>query len=219
MSQPTAEESPTRPLVRLDFFPQTVLLTRFGESYSQTCYPVAVEDVAGVFTVVRLVPGLLPRETLFWQKQGDVTTLAVYVPARRWQVQWSGGPTYHLPLPPALFLGRGRNYFVYALRSRPRGLYTPLWHFPSPNVNEHGVICLGNAPFPNCGTDTIYQALFLFLEGSAFNNHLVKGRNATFPDDVRQLWELLDGQKRFPSHHLSPLNVTLGDLMHQLQAD
>ena len=57
MSQLTAEESPIRPLVRLDFFPQTVLLTRFGESYSQTCYPVAVEDVAEVFTDVRLATG------------------------------------------------------------------------------------------------------------------------------------------------------------------
>lgn len=218
MTQPTTE-SIAHPLVRLDFFPQTVLLTRFGESHSQTCYPVAVEDVAGVFTDVRLATGLLPRETLFWQKQGDVMTLAVYVPARRWQVQWLGGLTYHLPLPPALFLGRGRNYYVYALRSRPRGLHTPLWHFPTPNVDEHGNICLGNAPFPLCATDTIYPALHLFLEGSAFNNHLVKNRNATFPDDVRQLWELLDGQKRFPSQHLSPLSVTLGDLMRQLRVE
>jgi len=219
MSQLTAEESPIRPLVRLDFFPQTVLLTRFGESYSQTCYPVAVEDVAEVFTDVRLATGLLPRETLFWQRQGDTTTLAIFVPARRWQVQWQGEQTYQLPLPPCIFIGRGRNYCVYAVRSRPRGPHTPLWHFPSPNVNEHGVICLGNAPFPTCATDTIYSALHLFLEGSAFNNHLVKNRNATFPEDVRQLWELLNGQKRFLSHHLSPLNATLGHLMHQLQAD
>ena len=219
MSQPTAEESPARPLVRLDFFPQTVLLTRFGESNSQTCYPVAVEDVAEVFTDVRLATGLLPRETLFWQRQGDTTTLAIFVPARRRQVQWQGEQTYQLPLPPCIFIGRGRNYCVYAVRSRPRGPHTPLWHFPSPNVNEHGVICLGNAPFPTCATDTIYSALHLFLEGSAFNNHLVKNRNATFPEDVRQLWELLNGQKRFPSHHLSPLNATLGHLMHQLQAN
>ena len=208
-----------RPLVRLDFFSEMVLFTRFDETPSQTCYPVAVEDVAGVFTDIRLATGLLPRETLFWQKRGDVTTLAIYVPARRWQVQVVDERTYHIPLPPMLFVGRGRNYFVYALRSRPRGLHTPLWHFPSPNVNEHGVICLGNAPFPTCATDTIYSALHLFLEGSAFNNHLVKGRNATFPDDVRQLWALLDGQKRFPSHHLSPLNATLGHLMHQLQTE
>lgn len=216
---PHPAEPVQRPLVRLDFFAEMVLLTRFGESHSQTCYPVAVEDVAGVFTDIRLATGLLPRETLFWQKQGDVTTLAIYVPARRWQVQVMDERTYHIPLPPMMFVGRGRNYYVYALRSRPRGPHTPLWHFPSPNVSDNGSICLGNAPFPTCTTATIYSALHLFLEGSAFNDHLVQGRSATFPDDVRQLWELLDGQKRFPSHHLSPLNVTLGQLMRQLKAE
>lgn len=216
MTHPSAE-SVQRPLVRLDFFSEMVLLTRFGEAGGQTTYPVAVEDVAGAFTDIRLATGLLPRETLFWQKQGDVTTLAIYVPARRWSVQWQDEQTYQLPLPPCVFVGRGRNYYVYALRSRPRGPHTPLWHFPSPNIAENGAICLGNAPFPACGADTIYQALHLFLEGSAFNNHLVLNRNATFPDDVRQLWELLDGRKRFPSHHLKPLNVSLGQLMRELR--
>ena len=41
MTEPTTEPL-ARPLVRLDFFSQTVLLTRFGEPHSQTCYPVAV---------------------------------------------------------------------------------------------------------------------------------------------------------------------------------
>ena len=218
MTQSPAETI-QRPLVRLDFFPEMVLLTRFGEANQQTTYPVAVEDVAGAFTDVHLATGLLPRETLFWQKQGDVTTIAIYVPARRWQVQVVDARTYQLPLPPMLFMGRGRRYYVYALRSRPRGPHMPLWHFPSPNVSANGSICLGNAPFPSCEADSIYEALHLFLEGSAFNNHLVQGRSVTFPDDVRQLWELLDGQKRFPSHHLSPLNATLGQLMHQLKAD
>jgi len=85
-----------------------------------------------------------------------------------------------------------------------------LFHCPTPNVHLNGVICRGNAPFPAYASNTIERALSLFLEGSPFNGDLAAGKCRSFPDDVRKLWEQLEGAKRFPPGELAPARTRPG---------
>ena len=138
-------------------------------------------------TRVALSSGMLPTNTLFWGQQANTTTLGIYVPARRWRMQMEK-QHYHLPMPPFVFVGSGMAYKIFAVKKRPSGEATPLYHAPCPNVHTTGGICQGNAPFPDCSPQTIQAALKLFMEGSLFNADLSRGKCRSYPDDVRQLW-------------------------------
>ena len=69
-------------------------------------------------------------------------------------------------------------------------------------MHPNGVICQGTVPFLACATETIEQALSLFLKGSLFNGDLAMNRYRSFPDDVRKLWAELEDTRRFPAGEL-----------------
>jgi hypothetical protein len=197
-----------RPKIRLDFYESAILLTRFDQGQVST-YPVSMHDVAHACAGIPLASGLLPPNTLFWERQGNSTTLALLVPARRWRMQLADDSSYHLPMPPFVFAGTGTTYYAYAVKQRPRQLPISLWRMPCPNVHGNGQICPGDAPFPDCSAATIEAALQLFMEGSRFNGHLANNKCRSYADDVRRLWRVLDGRRHFPLRQLLPLNQTL----------
>jgi len=123
--------------------------------------------------------------------------------------------SWEVPLPGLIWLGVGTSYWTWAVKSRPPfdPTRTRLWAAPLPNVNTDGQICPGTTPFPECSTQSIVKAFELFL-ASAFNDHLVKGKAASEPEDVLKLLERLQGQPRFPSRELRPAHHPgkLGDL-------
>jgi hypothetical protein len=202
---------PPRPSLRLDIYANAILLTRQKGDGRITSYPIAARDLAAACAQVEQRSGLLPPDTLFWGQRGAQTALGIYVPARRWRTQ-TAARRYHLPLPPLVFAGRGTAYWVFAVRERPSALNASLYHFPCPNVYENGNICPGDTPFPPCAARTIGEALDLFLEGSAFNGDLRRGKCQSYPEDVRGLWDALDGKKAFPLSELVPARVRLQDL-------
>ena len=136
------------PLVRLDLYEQAIILTRFQEKGTAS-YPVSVHDLAAALTDVPVSSGLLPANTLFWQRREGQTYIGIYVPGRRWTVL-VGERQLTVPMPPLIFTGRGNHYAVYAIKRRPRDAHCRLYHAPCPNVHSHGAICQGNAPFPIC---------------------------------------------------------------------
>ena len=190
-------QPPQMPRLRLDFYNTAVLMTRWQDDGRLTTYPVSIHDVVSDCTTVELSSGLLPANTLFWKQRANQAMLGVYVPARRWQVQ-TEDHTYHLPMPPFVFVGSGSSYRVFAVKKRPSRERDRLYHVPCPNVHGTGSICQGNTPFPVASPDTMQQALALFMEGSLFNGDLSQGKCQSLPDDVRQLWAELDGRQRFP---------------------
>jgi hypothetical protein len=196
-----------QPKIRLDFYESAIFLTRFDDG-GLTTYPVSVHDVAHACAGIPLTTGLLPPNTLFWERQGDAVTLALFVPARRWHMQLADSRTYHLPMPPFIFTGRGRTYYAYAVKARPHQPPIPLWRMPCPNIHGNGQICPGNTTFPECSAATIEAALQLVMEGSQFNADLVAQKCRTYPDDVRRLWHELDGRPRFPLRQLLPMTPT-----------
>jgi hypothetical protein len=189
------------PRAQLDLYDEAVILTRYAGRDCRTSYPVAVDDLIAAFSHVPVSSGLLPAGCLFWGRENGQTRVALYVPGRRWRLQMAER-TFHIPLPPLVFLGAGVQYRVYAVKQRPRAMPLELYHCPTPNVHPNGVICPGNIPFPACASDTIEQALSLFLEGSLFNGDLAAGKCVSDPEDVRQLWAQLEGATRFPNVEL-----------------
>ena len=201
------------PLARLDLYEEAVVLTRYESGGRRTSYPVAVDDVVAAFGRVPVASGLLPRNCLFWGRENGETQMAVYVPGRRWRLQ-TAERTFHVPLPPLVFAGAGTpgvpgRYRAYAVKRRPIATPFELFHCPTPNVHPDGAVCQGNAPFPPVGGDTVQQALNLFLEGSLFNGDLAANKCRSFPDDVRQLWQQLEGAKRFPAGELVPSHARI----------
>jgi hypothetical protein len=216
------------PRLRLDFYNTAVLMSCWEDNGRLTTHPVSVHDVVSACTHVELSSGLLPTNTLFWKQRANQAMLGVYVPARRWHVQ-TDDRTYHLPMPPFVFVGSGSSYRMFAVKKRP-ALSTStgsaqalskgpsseavsLYHAPCPNVHTTGGICQGNTPFPVCSPQTIQQALQLFLEGSLFNADLSQGKCQSHPDDVRSLWAELNGHKRFPLSELVPAQMRLQTLL------
>jgi hypothetical protein len=212
MSDPTPPPPPQRPRLRLDFFDTAVILSRWEENGQATTYPVAVEDVVSACTEIRLGSGFLPPNTLFWKQQAHKTTLGIYVPGRRWRVR-VGKKRLRIPMPPLIFVGSGRAYSLYAVKTRPLDGRIPLYHAPCPNVFGDGRICPGTTPFPACSAGAIEEALTLFWEGSLFNSHLSRDKCQSQPADVRKLWQKLDGRKRFPLSELIPAQKTLQSLL------
>lgn len=205
-------QQPQPPRLRLDFYNTAVLMTRWQDNGSLTTYPVSVHDVVSACTNVELSSGLLPANTLFWKQRANQAMLGVYVPARRWHVQ-TDDRTYHLPMPPFVFVGSGSSYKIFAVKKRPLSEAVSLYHAPCPNVHSSGGICQGNTPFPVCSPQTIQQALQLFMEGSLFNADLSQGKCQSHPDDVRDLWAELDGRRRFPLSELVLAQMRLQNLL------
>jgi hypothetical protein len=201
------------PRVRLDLYEEAVILTRYEGHDRRTSYPVAVDDLVAAFSRVPVTSGRLPANCLFWGRENGQTRIAIYVPGRRWQLQ-TAERIFHIPLPPLLFAGAGEHgargrYRVFAVKRRPKAMPFELYRCPTPNIHPTGVICRGNTPFPPCASDTVEQALNLFLEGSLFNGDLAANKCRSFPDDVRKLWEKLEGAKRFPVDELTPARAGL----------
>ena len=210
-------QQPQPPRLRLDFYPTAVLLSRWEEDGRIIAHPVSVHDVVSACTNIALSSGLLPPNTLFWKQQANRPAIGIYVPARRWQMQVdsAGGDearTYHIPMPPLVFVGSGNAYQIYAVKRRPRDGHEQLYHAPCPNVHQHGGICSGNTPFPVCSPQTIEAALGLFMENSLFNGDLGRGKSHHYPDDVRELWAKLEGKRRFPFSQLIGCGRVLRDL-------
>ena len=196
----------------LTIYPEATLLEKVLEDGSRIIHPISPADLAAVLNRIPLSTGLLPHNSLFWRQVAGQELIAIYVPPRQWR-PIAGDRRYCLPMPGMVFLGCGREYFVFAVKEKPKTPETSLYHLPVPNIDNEGRICLGQAPFPIAGRDTIHKALRLFMEGSQFNHDNSRHRCASFPENTLTLWDQLDGQKRFPLDELVPARRQLKQLM------
>lgn len=209
----------TTPLVQLTFYADAILCTRY-DGVAQSSYPVAPQDVAEAIADLPLSTGWLPPRTLFVTRRGGETTVAIHVPATHHTVHVEtvqGERQWSVPMPDLVFVGRGRQYHVFATKTTPAP-EVPLFHAPCSNVSNDGQICAGNTPFPEASTETIHTAFHMFMSGSVFNTHLseqrVKGAAAE-KVNVLILWQRLATRPHahFPLRILRPLNMTAERLL------
>lgn len=210
-------DSYQRPLARLDLMQETILYSRYGkEGDVAACFEVSPTDLASAFSGVPITTGLLPLRCLFYSRERGQERLGVFLPAEmRELVAVVGGQrrSYWVPMPPLVFVGRGRDYWVHAVKQRP-GENERLFRAPVPNVATNGGICKGDVEFPVASTKTIHDAAQMFLV-SQFNDHLREGKSEREPGDVLMLWRDLDraGVEVYPLDDLVATQMTLLALM------
>ena len=184
------------PRVAVTLTDETIYLSRYDERGTRTaCYPVTAADVAAAFSTFGASTGLLPRDTLFWQHTAQGDRLALWLPPERRTLVFGGRiAPLTLTLPGLVFVGQGRQYWLYAALRRPEGR-DQLYRAPLPNVHQDGKICQGSVKFPACSVATVRQAAELFFT-SEFNYDLLAG-NLDGADPVKTLRSLAKA-KAFP---------------------
>lgn len=207
------------PLVQLTFYPDSIMCTRY-DGAAQSTYPVAPQDVADAVADLPLSTGWLPPRTLLVARRGGETTVAIHIPAAHHTVHVetpTGEQQWSVPMPDFVFVGRGRQYYVFATKTAPAP-DTLLFHAPCANVSNEGYICAGDTPFPEASTDSIYTAFHMFMSGSVFNTHWSTQRvtgKAAEKANVLLVWQRLATRPHaaFPLRILRPLNITAGRLL------
>ena len=194
--------------VSLHFFSDTVIVSKYDDEGGVTTHPVSLTDVAGALVDVPLGSGLLPENTVFWERAGGQDRIGIYVPARRRKMLVRLSKTeleeWTVPLPPLIWIGEGTKYSLFAVKKRPRpGQAATLFVAPAPNVGlgSKSGICAGTVRFPVCAPNTIHRALEMFFT-STFNTHLARNKCLSHPDNVLDLWRKLRDAKRFPLREL-----------------
>jgi hypothetical protein len=202
--------------LRLDIYTDFITATNFdGFGGVVTSYLVDPEDVAASLAGRPIATGLLPPGCLWWQKIGAQERLAIYAGPQVWPVSVVGLGRLTVPMPGLIWLGRGREYRLYAVAEEPLTAKTELYHVPCPNVS--GSVCAGNVPFPAASRETIWAALRLFFE-SEFNTHLDNGKSVRLgKGSILPLWQELSaaGAEVYPLDDLVRARLCLGDLMER----
>lgn len=186
------------PLARLDLYNEAIIMTKF-ENRASSSYPVSVHDLAAAFGTLPSSSGLLPRNTLFHGRNQGQEFVGIYISAKT-HVVTVNETTLTIPLPPAVFIGCGKRYSIYAAKEYPKK-GGQLYNYPSPNVGGDGRICAGDTPFPTCSPRTIMSAFTLFVE-SRFNGHYTSQKCKSFPGNVIELWKTISGRDEFPLSEL-----------------
>lgn len=196
----------------LEIYEEGLFLTKSNDSHNVR-HPVSPTDVIAALADMPIGSSLLPPNALFWQNCGGAERIAIYVPAKKWEVT-AYETTYKVPFPQLIFVGHGKNYKVFAVKKRPDPInhsFTHLYEFPGPNVGSKGAICNGNVPFPVASSKTIYDALNLFM-GSGFNHDNSNGRCRSYENSLA-LWQTLDGKQKFPTDELISIGLSVRDLL------
>ena len=196
---------PADPLrLRLDFHHQATVMTVFENDKVETKLVSAMDVAHALASELSFCSGLLPKGTLWWKntKAGPVT--AIYVPPciRKVALQQDikvPPRRFTIPLPGFIFLCRpGREPSVFAVKKEPSGETDKVYKSPLCNIFANGRSCPGSHKYPTNVGETV-QSFFVSFFSPAGEMH---GRSKKFPKSIIQLWEFLDGKKKFPKDDL-----------------
>lgn len=214
---PIDDDGYQKRLLRFDVFTEAVFMTRYDDKtgHPVACFEVSPAALASAFAGLPIATGLLPADTLFYNRSGDLVRMALFIPSHRYTLVSTTRKTpYRIPLPSLVWVGEGSKYWCYAVKQRP-GADDRLYICPTPNVYNDGRVCQGNVPFPACSERTVKDAFKAFAE-SQFNTHLVGHKSREFDDDVMKLWRKLEKSvtaAEFPLDDLLSTNLKMSDLI------
>jgi PRTRC genetic system protein B len=127
-----------------------------------------------------------------------------------------------VPMPSFVFMGIGRDYFVWAVKETTFQPSSRFYRAPIPNVNAvDGKVCFGNVEVPTACLQTIKEAWSLFIE-SNFNQDLTNGKSKRFSQNILSQLEVLhakglEGKRcRYPLSDLVAIGrtgITVDDLV------
>jgi hypothetical protein len=208
------------PTMVLSFYTFGVLLRRMTEDGGETEYAVSPAQLAESLAVkVRFETGLLIGNTVYIASEGMKKAVVEYRPPTKTALYLEGSETPVVVPLPGLIMGRisggadALRYGVYAVKSRPETLDTPLFQPPLPNVGG-GSICWGSVKRVSDAalTGNTLAEDWALLIGSVFTSHSVSGKSKKYSADIRQHFIDLEKRKahKYPVSDLIPAKLTLG---------
>lgn len=210
---PSLKIEPDTLRVRLDFFTSTVVMHIYEDGTTVT-RQVSVRDVArALLSEMPLVSGLLTPNTLWWSPN----EVAFWEPPQVWPVAlvmqaFQQPRRLRLPMPGLIFICRpGQPPRIFAAKGRPRKIEEPIFHAPLFNIFDTGYTCGGTHKYPLRVEDiprSFFSAWF------TADGHL-GGRSKKHPDSLLQLWEEINGRKKYPDDDLVQCG-TLADILRNI---
>lgn len=175
-------------------------LLRYQENGQIFSKFISSEAVRNAFSQLPVDSGFLPSGIVRWGSTNKGTFIVKFIPATSNNeftfVEDSQNQILSLPLPGLVLIGIGRQYFLWAVKTKQFDPNAQVFHAPLPNINSWGAICFGNNFVPDVSTGTIEFVCQLF-GSSPFNSDSVSGKSKAFPSDIRkQLHYLHKHQKR-----------------------
>ncbi|MFB0559504.1 MAG: hypothetical protein ACETVS_03110 [Dehalococcoidales bacterium] len=192
--------------LRLDFYGDSVVLYSLDKGVIETRLVSARDIAMALLREVPLSSGILPKGVLWWKQVREGAEVALWRSPRVWaaalQLEAFKPPRrFKLPMPGLIFLCLpGRPPRVFAAKKRPSSTKQAIYHAPLFNLFQDGRTCAGTHRFP-VDVNKIPESFFT----SFFTREAIQaGRSTKYPQDLLNLWEELDGQKRFPLEDLVP---------------
>lgn len=192
---------PADPLsLRLDFFHQATVMTIFDTDEVSTKLVSAMDVAHALASELSFCSGLLTKGTLWWKNTKGGPVSALYVKPQIWKVALQqdikvAPRRFTIPMPGLIFLCTpGKAPSVFAVKKEPAKLTDKVYKAPLCNIFADARSCPGSHKYP-ANVGEMVQSFFISFFSPAGE---MRGRSRKFPKSVIQLWEFLDGKKRFP---------------------
>lgn len=211
----------------LFFLPGQLVFRRFEQGREVT-KALLSEQVARAFHEFSADTGWLGRRVLRTLMGPRGSCVASCEPAgiRRVLCGDAGGEVteVRVPFPSLVLFGRGRDYFLFATNDANPHPGSGLFVAPCPNVgsSDGGRVCFGRNEPPEASPDAL-EAVWELFWNSPFNGDHAAGKSRSAPEDVRFLWNALEGRRarRFPREELTPIafggrQLTIADVWQRL---
>lgn len=189
---------------RLDFYEDTTVLFFLEHGVMETRVVSARDITMALLSDIELSSGVLPEDTVFWSQGKYGVKVALWRPPQVWKVAlvleaFKQPRRLKLPMPGLLFVCEpGRPPHVYAAKKRPVNKKDMLYHAPLYNVFAAGSSCEGTHKYPNKISQIPESFFRSFFSKAADSGH----RSQKYPGDLLQLWEELDGKRKYPMSDL-----------------
>jgi PRTRC genetic system protein B len=194
-------------LLRLDFHRESVVLHDYATSNTSTRLVSALDVAHKLAQELDMSTGILAPDTLWYTKTATGSRVAVWCPARVWNVKirpkyGEGLVSLKLPMPGLVFicLPGSQAPYVFAAKARPRETTDQLYHCPAFNVFQNGRVCTGTHNFPS---DPAQVPGDFFRSNFSLAGDSEK-RSQRYPDVLLDLWHDLHKQSTYPLDDLVP---------------
>jgi hypothetical protein len=214
-----------RPLTNIEaelIFAEGSYLLHYREKGKHVYKNLSANEIAAAFSRQKKDDSSWLWERLIRHGQFSLTDWAVaFLPKNNYLLQVSDRQL-KVPMPSLIFMGIGRDYFVWAVKEANFQSSSVVYRAPFPNVNAiDGKVCFGNVEVPTNNLKTIQFAWLLFIE-SKFNQDYASGKSRRFPQNIISQLELLHTKQierkrcRYPLSDLveiGRMGITIEDLV------
>ena len=200
----------------LYFLPGQYLFVR-RENGREVAKALSSQSVARAFREYQTDTGWIERRILRYREQPEGNFVISIEPARTRTIFVETGKgevrEINVPLPTLVLFGKGRDFYLWAVKGKTVTPKSRLSHAPLPNLGGsdlQGKICFGKNEVPDARADTI-DLIWNLIFNAPFNADHAGGKCRSESKDVRRLLLKLAEKKTraFPAKELLETNTTV----------